>query len=81
MGKMKLSEKIMSFAFILTLVLWMLTSITGMDATFIALMAIDILLVTGVLSVQDVLKERSKHCRNMGSCTGKEVVGVKEHDS
>ena len=58
MGKMKLSEKIMSFAFILTLVLWMLTSITGMDATFIALMAIDILLVTGVLSVQDVLKEK-----------------------
>lgn len=58
MGKMKPGEIIMSFAFILTLVLWMLTSVTGMDATFIAFLAIDILLVTGVLSVQDVLAEK-----------------------
>ncbi|WP_125588541.1 DASS family sodium-coupled anion symporter [Companilactobacillus jidongensis] len=58
MGKMKLSEKIMGSVFILTLILWMLSSFIGMDATFVAFLAICILLITGVLSVNDLVTEK-----------------------
>lgn len=57
MGKTKLSEKIMAVVFVMTLVLWMLSSIIGIDATLVAFLAIAILLVTGVLSVKDLLAE------------------------
>lgn len=58
MGKMKISEKLMGLIFILTLVLWMLTSfIPAIDATFVAFLAISLLLVTGVLDTKDVLHE------------------------
>lgn len=58
MGKMKLSEKLMGLIFILTLVLWMLTSfIPAIDATFVAFLAISLLLITGVLDTKDLLHE------------------------
>ena len=58
MGAIKLSEKLMAAIFILTLILWMLTSfIPAIDATFVAFLAIALLLVTGVLETKDILKE------------------------
>lgn len=58
MGPMKLSEKLMGLIFILTLVLWMLTSfITTIDSTFVAFLAIALLLITGVLDTKDLLHE------------------------
>lgn len=58
MGKMKISEKLMGLIFILTLVLWMLTSfIPAIDATFVAFLAISLLLITGVLDTKDLLHE------------------------
>lgn len=58
MGAMKLSEKLMAAIFILTLILWMLTSfIPAIDATFVAFLAIALLLITGVLETKDILKE------------------------
>lgn len=58
MGPMKLSEKLMGLIFILTLVLWMLTSfIPAIDATFVAFLAISLLLITGVLDTKDLLHE------------------------
>lgn len=58
LDKMKLSEKLMGLIFILTLVLWMLTSfIPTIDATFVAFLAISLLLITGVLDTKDLLHE------------------------
>ena len=58
MGSMKLSEKLMGLIFILTLILWMLTSfVPAIDATFVAFLAIALLLITGVLETKDILKE------------------------
>src|SRR5699024_10445425 len=58
MGSMKLSEKLMGLIFLLTLVLWMLTSfIPAINATFVAFLAIALLLITGVLETKDVLNE------------------------
>ena len=58
MGKMKISEKLMGLIFILTLVLWMLTSfIPAIEATFVAFLAISLLLITGVLDTKDLLHE------------------------
>jgi DASS family divalent anion:Na+ symporter len=57
MGPMKKSEKIMLAVFILALILWMLSSFIGLDATWIAFLATALLLVTGVLSTKDMLNE------------------------
>lgn len=58
MGSMRLSEKLMAAIFILTLILWMLTSfIPAIDATFVAFLAIALLLITGVLETKDILQE------------------------
>lgn len=58
MGSMKLSEKLMGLIFILTLILWMLTSfVPTIDAAFVAFLAIALLLITGVLETKDILKE------------------------
>lgn len=57
-GPMKTSEKLMGLIFLLTLVLWMLTSfIPSIDATFVAFLAISLLLITGVLDTSDILHE------------------------
>jgi divalent anion:Na+ symporter, DASS family len=59
MGKMKTSEWIMLGAFILLLVLWIFgPDALGMTATTAALIGLGILLVTTVLTWNDVLNER-----------------------
>jgi hypothetical protein len=57
MGAIKASEKVMMAVFILALVLWMLSSFIGLDATWIAFLATALLLVTGVLTTKDMLSE------------------------
>ena len=57
MGAIKASEKVMMAVFILALVLWMLSSFIGLDATWVAFMATALLLVTGVLTTKDMLSE------------------------
>lgn len=57
MGPMKTSEKVMMFIFILSLVLWMLSSFIKLDATWVAFLATALLLVTGVLTTKDMLGE------------------------
>lgn len=57
MGRMSLPEKLMGVIFLLALVLWMLSSFIGLDATLVAFMAVSLLLLSGVLSVSDILHE------------------------
>ncbi|UDM32079.1 anion permease [Lentilactobacillus laojiaonis] len=57
MGKITVAEKIMMAVFVLALALWMLSSFIGLDATFVAFLAVSLLLVTGVLNVSDILNE------------------------
>lgn len=57
MGPMSVAEKIMCGVFVLALFLWVISSFIGLDATLVAFIAVTLLLITGVLSVQDVLKE------------------------
>ncbi|GHW01740.1 2-oxoglutarate translocator [Lactobacillus nasalidis] len=57
MGPMKASEKVMMVVFILALVLWMLSSFIGLDATWVTFLATALLLVTGVLTTKDMLGE------------------------
>lgn len=57
MGKVTLPEKIMACVFVIALVLWMLSSFIGLDATTVAFLAVSLLLISGVLSVKDVLSE------------------------
>ncbi|WP_282801535.1 anion permease [Secundilactobacillus kimchicus] len=57
MGKMSRPEKIMAVVFVLALILWMLSSFIGLEATTVAFLAVSILLVCGVLSVNDILHE------------------------
>lgn len=57
MGKFSTSEKIMTGIFILALISWMTGSLTNIDATTTAFVALGLLLLTGVLNWQDVLKE------------------------
>lgn len=47
----------MGGVFLLALVLWMLSSFIGLEASLVAFMAVSLLLVAGVLSVDDVLHE------------------------
>lgn len=57
MGPMKVSEKLMLVIFLIAIVLWMLSSFIGMDATTVAFIAVTLLLLTGILTVKDVLNE------------------------
>ena len=57
MGPMTLPEKLMAVIFVLALVLWIVGSFIGVDATLAAFIALGLLLLTGVLSWQDVLHE------------------------
>lgn len=57
MGPMNVAEKIMAVIFVLALVLWMTGSFIGIDTTLAAFIALALLLLTGVLSWQDVLHE------------------------
>lgn len=60
LGPMSTPEKIMSAVFVLSIVLWVLSGffkIPQLDATFVAFLAVAILMITGVLTMQDALKE------------------------
>lgn len=59
MGAMKRSEKIMLFVFLLILVLWATGEVTKIDATVVALIGVATMVMTGVLSWDDVLGEKA----------------------
>ncbi|NVY96232.1 anion permease [Lactobacillus sp. DCY120] len=58
LGRLSLPEKIMATVFILALVLWMLSSFIDLSAALVAFLAVSLLLICGVLSVDDVLQEK-----------------------
>lgn len=55
MGKMSTSEKIMTTVFILATLLWIIGPSFGIDATLVSFIAVSILLITGVITVKDML--------------------------
>ncbi|MDK6803389.1 DASS family sodium-coupled anion symporter [Lactobacillus mulieris] len=57
MGKMTAPEKVMALIFAVTLILWMLSSSIKLDATVVAFISLTLLLLFGILSPKDVLKE------------------------
>ncbi len=57
MGRVSTAEKIMSLIFLIALLLWVTGTVTGIDATLTAFIALGLLLLTGVLEWQDVLHE------------------------
>lgn len=57
MGKVSKAETMMIIGFVSALVLWITGAITGIDATTTGFLVIGFLLVAGVLSWQDILKE------------------------
>jgi DASS family divalent anion:Na+ symporter len=57
LGPVKQSEKTLLSVFVLVVLLWITTPFHGIDATVIALSGIAILLITGVLSWEDLINE------------------------
>lgn len=57
MGKLQKNEWLMLGVFVLLLVLWVLGSTIGLNATVAAMVGLSLLLLTGVLDWQDVIKE------------------------
>lgn len=57
MGKMTNPEKAMSAIFVLTLVLWMLSSTLGINATLVSFISMCLLLLCGILTPKDMLNE------------------------
>jgi len=58
MGPATLQEKIMAVVFVLVLGLWSTSNITDLDATFIGLVGVCLMLVTRVIDWQDVAEEK-----------------------
>lgn len=58
MGRMSRSEKIMLLVFILVIILWATSILTKLDATYIGLVGVAIMLVTDVINWDDVLTEK-----------------------
>lgn len=58
MGKMSISEKIMASVFILATILWLIGPKIGISATLVAFIAVSILLMTGVISVKDMVNTK-----------------------
>jgi DASS family divalent anion:Na+ symporter len=58
LGPVKRSEKILLLVFILVVALWVTAAFHGIDATVIALLGIAVLLVSRVLSWDDLINER-----------------------
>lgn len=56
-GKVTLPEKVMASVFVISLVLWITGSMTGIDATLTAFIAISLLLLSGVLTWSDITHE------------------------
>ncbi|CAM3122180.1 divalent anion:Na+ symporter, DASS family [Lactobacillus bombicola] len=60
MGAITKPEKIMSIVFLLAIILWVLSGIFDipqLDSTFIAFLAVGLLLLTGVLTMKDALNQ------------------------
>lgn len=57
MGPMTPAEKIMAVVFVLAIVLWLIGSKIGIDATEVSFIAVILLLITGVINTKDMLKE------------------------
>ena len=60
MGPVSKPEKIMSVVFLLAIILWVLSGIfkiPQLDSTFVAFLVVGLLLITGVLTMQDALKQ------------------------
>lgn len=57
LGKRSVSEKIMTGTFVAAILLWLFGSKIGIDATQVSFLAVVFLLVTGVLTTKDLLKE------------------------
>jgi DASS family divalent anion:Na+ symporter len=57
MGKLQKNEWLMLGVFVLLLVLWVLGSTIGLNATVAAMVGLSLLLLSGVLDWQDVIKE------------------------
>ncbi len=57
MGKLQKNEWLMLGVFILLLVLWVLGTSIGLNATVAAMVGLSLLILTGVLEWQDVIKE------------------------
>ncbi len=58
MGKMSVKEKCMAVIFVIALVLWVLGSTLNIDATLVAFIALALILLTGVLSWDQVISEK-----------------------
>ena len=61
MGKMSVPEKIMTAVFVMAILMWVLAGffdIQQFEAAYVAFLAVVILLITGVLKVDDLLKEK-----------------------
>ena len=56
-GKMTINEKIMLATFVLAILLWLIGPKIGIDATEVSFIAVVTLLITGVLTTKDLLKE------------------------
>ena len=58
MGPMKRAEKVMLFVFLLILALWATSDWNKIDATVVALLGVAVMLITGVIHWDEVLKEK-----------------------
>ncbi|APX71229.1 anion permease [Companilactobacillus allii] len=58
MGKVSTKEVIMILVFVLMIVLWSTTQFTNLDNTSIALLGLAILVVAGVIGLDDILSEK-----------------------
>ena len=58
MGPMSIAEKVLLVIFTGALTLWATSSITGLDSAFVALLGLSIMLITNVLTWDDVLEEK-----------------------
>ena len=59
MGPVKKSEKVVFASFIIALVLWATSSMTGLNATMIAMVCVGIMLVFGAIEWSDVTTEKA----------------------
>ncbi|WP_334329176.1 DASS family sodium-coupled anion symporter [Companilactobacillus sp. HBUAS59699] len=58
MGQMSIKEDIMIGVFVLMIVLWATTQFTKLDNTSIALLGLAILIITGIIGLEDILAEK-----------------------
>ncbi len=58
MGPMKIEEKVLTGVFIAAILGWATSQFTGLDATVVAMVAVCIMLLTSVLTWEDIVSER-----------------------